>query len=436
MPELFQSNKWESFCINLLLILLWILGVWIFDSGKKYYAEVAFALVFLASLESITNGYHILQYGDKISVKLTNEGYYTWDMCEKWAVNEFDKDNSLYRVCYWQGLSPSAGINYGYNGISYFGSADNLRLRSVLGRMGFFQSPRIVCDYGITPVTKMLLGVKYDAFGEKQVEREDGTIGYTVGLEQNYRALGMGYMVEGNVEDYSNFSTNPFENSNMLLSAMTGNDIDAFEPIQGQIISITGKGLKLSNDGEGYLLEYAEEANNPDEDVYLDFAVPLDDQCYAYVENNQSVYASDTYILEGGEENNAVHYGRLSVSYIKELERCDEGAHMRIVSDGFCGNESFDDLYFYKYNDVAVEYTFEQLKDSQLCIYEYCDGHIKGKVDVTDDKHILFTSIPYEKGWRAYVNGKEYPISPIIYDSFIAIELPGPGNYEVELTIF
>lgn len=430
-----QSNNWTSFAINMGLVVIWMAGLRLFATfGEKFALGAKLVLLFVAAVECITNGYHSLQDGDGVSSRLTNEGYNTWDMCEKWALNEFKKDDSLYRVCYWQGLSPSSGINYGYNSISYFGSADNIRLRYVLGSLGLYQSPRIVCDYGITPVTKMLLGVRYEAYGEKPVEQEDGTVGYTVALEKNENNLSLGFMVDGEVEDYDCLTTNVFENNNILLSHMTGEEVKAFKPIEGDKVSVSGTGIDLNHEGEIYTIEcISDEYKVAEEDVNLTFHVEGDENCYSYIENDESIFNYDSYLLEGGIENHNIYYGRMSVSYIKELEKSDGEYLLRIVPDGYYESESFNDIYFYTYCESELKKAFNNLNKEQLYIKDYRDGYVKGDITVTSDSRVLFTSIPYEKGWKATVNGEDFPISPFLYNGFIALELPEKGEYEIEL---
>ena len=60
--------------------------------------------------------------------------------------------------------------------------------------------------------------------------------------------------------------------------------------------------------------------------------------------------------------------------------------------------------------------------------------YIRGRVSVTDDKHLLFLSVPYDVGWKAKIDGQETDIIPFLNDAFMAVELPDVGKYEIELS--
>ena len=52
---------------------------------------------------------------------------------------------------------------------------------------------------------------------------------------------------------------------------------------------------------------------------------------------------------------------------------------------------------------------------------------------VTSSPQLITYAIPYNKGWRAYANGKEVPIYEV-NDGFIGVGIETAGKYEIELT--
>lgn len=433
VAEKFQSNNWMGFAINILLVLCWG-GILLLISSSKENAKrvVGVILVLMLCVETVSNGVHIIRNGDKISEKMTRDSYFTWDICQKWTMDKLKQDNGFYRVCFNGDISASSGTNYGYKTVSFFSTADNPSIRYILGSLGIWQTPRVVQNYGLTDVTKMLLGVKYDAYSDKEVLLEDGLVGYTVAMEPVEYSLGIGYMVAGEIDDYSDFSNNAFENNNDLLSMMTGEEIEVFNPVEGNRISLSGNGLSLSREEGFYLVEYVPEAVQESQDINLTFSVDSVEDVYGYVSNVSPVFGFDTYVVAGGEENRSIQYGRLCMSYIKKLLNTEKGKEFRIESDGYLGKEYFEDIFFYTYDSNEIAKAYDVLSKEQLAVDEYKDGYIKGKIKVEGDSKILFTTIPYEKGWTVYVNGEKYNISPILYDSLIALELPGKGEYDIE----
>ncbi|MDR3112644.1 MAG: YfhO family protein [Elusimicrobiota bacterium] len=68
-------------------------------------------------------------------------------------------------------------------------------------------------------------------------------------------------------------------------------------------------------------------------------------------------------------------------------------------------------------------------KDNLVNVQEFING-IKGEIKLEENK-ILLLSIPYSKGWKAYVNGKEEKLLKA-NTMFMALPLEA-GNYEIEL---
>ena len=61
-------------------------------------------------------------------------------------------------------------------------------------------------------------------------------------------------------------------------------------------------------------------------------------------------------------------------------------------------------------------------------IYE--DGYVKGSIEVTADKTLMYTSIPYDEGWSLKVDGKDYGYFKIL-DGLIGVKLQ-QGEHEIE----
>ena len=62
---------------------------------------------------------------------------------------------------------------------------------------------------------------------------------------------------------------------------------------------------------------------------------------------------------------------------------------------------------------------------------EYKDGYVKGEINVQSDKTLMYTSIPYDDGWRLKVDGQDYEYEKIL-NGFIGVEL-AEGQHQIEL---
>ena len=71
-----------------------------------------------------------------------------------------------------------------------------------------------------------------------------------------------------------------------------------------------------------------------------------------------------------------------------------------------------------------------ELSKEKLENIKFSPNHISGTISVTEPK-ILCLPIPFSKGWKAYINGKEADLLNIqIMYSGLALK---PGNYTIEL---
>ncbi|WP_235032856.1 YfhO family protein [Enterococcus sp. CSURQ0835] len=72
------------------------------------------------------------------------------------------------------------------------------------------------------------------------------------------------------------------------------------------------------------------------------------------------------------------------------------------------GDYSFKDLGLYEENLAGLDNKIRKLKSDHLTNLEFNPNTIKGEIYLQKRKLLLLT-VPYEKGWKAYDNGKEIP---------------------------
>ena len=434
--ELFSSimyqNEFKSASIiNVILLLAWSIVWLIYCKMNPQDRRLMLMVMVIGVMAECVTGYigheELLPNMSKIQYKL-------WKVSCDEAMDDLAEDKDFYRIDYRNNYNISGGMYSGYKSVSYFSTAELYRIRQAMSFFGIHTSPRIVRDYGLTPVSEMLLGIKYDVNGviaKRDMTEED----MHVTLYENDDVLGLGYMVGADVVDYDFYDMSAFENINHLTSLMTGEEMTPFERINPERIYISGNGINLEGTDKGYLLTPGSIIND-EENMNLTFHITgnSDKIGYAYIANETSRVntTSEEYMLDGGIENELYRDGHLSVSYIKQLGKMGNESYLRIIPlNGLCEQE-FADIFFDEYNPVVARKIYDNLKNYQFQIEEYHDGYIKGRIIVPNDKHILFTTIPYDKGWKLKVDGVEHDTIPILNGAFVAAEFKNPGEYELE----
>ncbi|WMT40591.1 YfhO family protein [Paenibacillus sp. D2_2] len=102
---------------------------------------------------------------------------------------------------------------------------------------------------------------------------------------------------------------------------------------------------------------------------------------------------------------------------------------MRIDISNAPGQFTISDLKIQIIDNKSLG-NIEKLKGNVLNISEHSNDYIRGNI-VVDKPEKLFISIPFDKGWKAKINGEEVEVSKINI-GFIGLDLP-VGNNEVEL---
>ncbi|MBL1225528.1 YfhO family protein, partial [Enterococcus sp. BWR-S5] len=85
--------------------------------------------------------------------------------------------------------------------------------------------------------------------------------------------------------------------------------------------------------------------------------------------------------------------------------------------------------------DIALLDLTEFTESAEAILDKGVDFEVSGRkakatMTVTKDDPILFTTIPYDKGWKVYVDGKKAEITPF-RDAFLSVQLE-EGTHEIE----
>lgn len=97
-------------------------------------------------------------------------------------------------------------------------------------------------------------------------------------------------------------------------------------------------------------------------------------------------------------------------------------------------NCAYPKLELYELNEEKLEYALNILQHQQLKVIKMEKNVLEGTINVKKNNQYLFLSIPYEKGWNIYVDGKKVKYEKI-YDTFIGIKLK-KGNHEIKMKFY
>ncbi len=426
-----MGNKYITVIMNVILLLSWcVLLVSVIKDKKKSYTVL---MVLLVLIEIVSNGF----YKCKAYGKLEKRGYDLWDYYMDEVLNENvldGSDNELYRTVYGIDINENSGSFYGINRIAYFGSNDIPGVRETLQRMGYIVSQHRIHETGTNPVSEMVLGVKNRFFGDDPREMIN-EIPSSLVKEENDYYISVGYMVNDDLKDLRLDKRNAFENNNMIISSMTGIE-SVFEPVDVNHVRIFRYGMEIykvedqlalvrNDSGVATVDIRMDDYNDYPKYIQFEFEKPADYATTYYV------HGVGNYMYTDGENGDLF----LTFGNIVKMMKNEDGEY-NILIRSYSDDDPvlyLNQINYYELNEDKLQQAYSYLDKEKFRVDNYKNGYVKGSIVVEDDKKLLFVSIPYIKGWKAYVNGNAEEIIPVLNDTFMGLELPGKGEYEIEL---
>ncbi len=350
-------------------------------------------------------------------------------------VEKREEDDSFYRVDFTKPYVHNASALYDYYGISAYTSSANTNVCNFYYNMGLGASTSVYIYQNSTPVINALLGMKYLISRDSKVTNEEYLSALRqageVTLYRNISYLPVGFMVDDQLSDFTFAENAPFENQNNFLKAASGIDDDVFEKLD--IIHVEHENLDVLRYGYGiYTYKYKLSADASDFDdmdeqekgfFKYNYEMPRDGCVYAYMK----LPKSDLVSVEFEEEESIYNNKR---PYIFPAGTYKQGDLFSIKAEVEAETSGDLQIYVSVFNEEVFDRCYEVLQDEALNITEVSSRGMKGNIVVKEDG-LLYTSIPYESGWKVYVDGLEAEILPI-GNSFIGIML-SDGEHVIEM---
>jgi len=397
-----------------------LLLVYLFYLSKRKSKTINIGIILLIIAEMFINDFLIvlnIKYQDKkiYNEFTTNYGYI--------IDNLNNKESTFYRLEKDTSYSTNDELLLNYNGISHFSSVYEEKNNELLGKyLGVFNRFYITNYNGSTPVTNSLFNIKY-LLSENEKEYYNKIDTYkNINIYENNYNLPLGFMVDKNLLNLKLTKLEPFINQNNILKNMNKNIDDVFYKEE---FKLTLNNLELDKTKKN--ITYKKINNNSQASLHFKITKKYSGILYAYLSSKNykkvDIKLNGESIIDINDQNN-YYYNILELGNFNQ----NETINLEVIP---LENEiMLEDHMFYTLD-------LEKLKDAtnilnnndKLVINEYKTEYIKATINVTKDNQILYTSIPYDKGFKVYVNNKE--IKPIkTLDTLLALELE-KGNYEI-----
>ena len=308
-------------------------------------------------------------------------------------------------------------MKFNYNGISQFSSVRNRSASSTLDKLGFKSSgTNLNLRYANNSIlADSLFGIQYnisenpiDKYGFQDVYQKDNLT-----LYENQFSLPIAFASQSVYNDVK-FNEHTLDNQASFLNQLANVNFDYFSPIPYEKTENTDDLISVTS------------SSNEDAAIQYQIEVPENSQVYLSFTNlhfsNDKQKKVD--ILVNGEKkifttDNVFSF--FNLGYTKEKKTFN----IHVI---FSGNSqvSFESPTFYRLDTLTLTQAIQKIKEQPVTV-STSKNKVFATYNVQQDTSIFFT-IPYDKGWSAYQDGKKIEIKQA-QTGFMKVDVPkGKGT--------
>ena len=308
-------------------------------------------------------------------------------------------------------------VKFNYNGISQFSSVRNRSASSTLDKLGFKSSgTNLNLRYANNSIlSDSLFGIQYnisenpiDKYGFQDVYQKDNLT-----LYENQFSLPIAFASQSVYNDVK-FNEHTLDNQASFLNQLANVNFDYFSPIPHDKIENTNDLISVTS--------------SSNEDAAIQYQIEIPENSQVYLSFTNLHFSNDKQkkvdILVNGEKktfttDNAFSF--FNLGYTKEKKTFN-------IHVSFPGNSqvSFESPTFYRLDTQTLTEAIQKIKEQPVTV-STSKNKVFATYNVQQDTSIFFT-IPYDKGWSAYQDGKKIEIKQA-QTGFMKVDVPkGKGT--------
>ena len=306
-----------------------------------------------------------------------------------------------------------------YRGLSMFNSMSNESVTIFYENFGMngWQAGNRFLYYESSPVTNMFMNLKYlisrnneaatNTYDLTQVARTGN-----VTLYENNHYLPMGFVVDSNLAKWEAITLenrfNQFEKQNEFFRMATGINEPVYTAVPVAKEDHTDSSQFNVNQNSDGTYSFSCVTSGTVPHLKWDYEVPKDG---LYLVSSKIDKGDNLQVIRNG--NSQGKTINMSKPYIASAAYCQKGDTLSFQVDLEANASGSADIKVCVLNQDVFERGYELLKKNTMTTtYFENGGKMEGTIN-SDRDGLFYASIPYEKGWTAYVDGEEVEIKPI-----------------------
>lgn len=317
-------------------------------------------------------------------------------------------------------------------GMSHSTSTFNAKVIELMKKIGYGAREHYTRYDGATMLTDDIFGVKYVlSKNERLVPYTDtvpveNELGVTV--YENKDALPFAYLADSGLIGRRLDGVDPFEVQESLASLITGEEEQIYVQIHDHIFNCENINIGSTTDSH---TSYKKRINDKDASISYEVAVTHSGAVYMYLptkyERKCHLYVNGSYIKDYFENENH------SIAYLGTYDAGETfTAELKLTSDAVYVENV---LFFYADGEKLAEFNSKvQSMNTETTVTRSGGSSLTVEVNAAEDC-ALFTSIPIEEGWTAYIDGKETEVLSTADNTLMCLRVP-EGRHTIELKFF
>lgn len=404
----------KNFALIAVYLLLMFLVVWK-SVSKKLVVVLLAVVVGIELIPTVVFGVEAVQSTDR-------DGYPDRYADIEALIDDLEKEDTddFHRMEFTSDFTLNTPLLYDFNGVSAFTSTANVAITDILENMGFSAWQAGIRYYyqNSTPVNNMFLNLKYLFTRGTEVENKEYLSKvrklHDVSVYENDAYLPIGFMVEPEMASFQFDGETPFDKQNNLVKAAVGISVNVFENLDFSYTDHINLDVPQVSPGF-YYYEPTEDADPSAAGMLrFQFEMPEDGCAYVYMDLGDAEEAS----VQTLTTTTTYNIGRANIFPAGTHKKGDIFTVSATVPAQTTGNVT---IYAAVLKQDVFDQAYETLKDETLHVTSHTSRSLEGTIAVKSDG-LMYTSIPFEKGWEVSVDGKKVDIATID-DAFIAVPL-------------
>ena len=384
-----EQFHFAVFYAAILFLALYTGCIYLYHSRKWCRDGVLLAVLGLVFCESAVNM-------AVTSIPTTSRTAYVKDNEDTMLLADSIRSSVFYRIEKGESRTKNDGAWMNFPSASLFSSVASAAMSDFFKSVGCESSTNAYSVKGSTPFIDALFATRYGIYPDQQpadgLKEQIGRQGSMWFYENKY-TLPVGFVMPQDME------------TNWVLDS--GNPAN----VQNDLSSVLG----VSN-----LLVPAEGVS---EGKKLTFTADASGDYYVYVTNKKVEEVS----AEIGERS--LSFDNVDRGYFLELGYLPKGQEV-ILQSQTDGNPAMQ-AEIWRFDPEAMEEIYQCLSKSPLELSSWMDTGLAGSIN-TPEGGTMFTSIPYDKGWKIWVDGTAVSGRPV-FDAFLGVDLE-PGEHKIRLS--